>query len=60
MVTAVRSSLVLISRACYSPACSEELAVVPKLLRFLRAAKNKVEVLGVNSIGKLGRRGIAL
>ena len=57
MVTAVRKSLVRISRACYS---SEELAVVPKRLRFLKVAKSKVEGLGVKSIGKLGRRGVAL
>lgn len=49
-----------LSRAHYSPACSEELADVPRLLRFLKVAKNKVEVLGVKSIGKLGRRGRAL
>lgn len=60
MVTAVRKSLVHISRACYSPACSEELAVVPRLLRFLKVAKNNMEVLGVKNIGKLERRGIAL
>lgn len=43
-----------------SPPCSEELAGVPKLLRFLEVAKNKVEIWGVKSIRKLGRRGIAL
>lgn len=43
-----------------SPPCSEELAGVPKLLRFLGVAKNKVEIWGVKSIRKLGRRGIVL
>lgn len=43
-----------------SPPCSEELAGVPKLLRFLKVTKNKVEIWGVRSIRKLGRRGIAL
>lgn len=42
------------------PPCSEELAGVPKLLRFLEVAKNKVEMQGVRSIRKVGRRGIAL
>lgn len=42
-----------------SSPCSEELAGVPKLLRFLEVAKNKVEMQGVKSIWKLGR-GIAL
>lgn len=60
MVTAVRKSLVHISRACYSPASSEKPADVPKLLRFLKVAKNNVKVLGVKSTGKLGRRGVAL
>lgn len=34
--------------------------LLSKLLRFLKVAKNKAEVLGVKSIGKLERRGIAL
>lgn len=60
MGTAVRKSLVHISRAYYNPAYSEELLVVPKLFRFLQVAKNKVEVLGVKSTEKLGGRGTAL
>lgn len=43
-----------------SPPCSEELAGVSKLLRFLEVARNKVEMQGVKSIRKLGRRGMAL
>lgn len=43
-----------------SSPCSEELAGVPKLLRFLEIAKNKVEMWGGKIFRKLGRRGLAI
>lgn len=43
-----------------SSPCSEELAGVPKLLRFLEIAKNKVEIWGGKILRKLGRRGLAI